>query len=79
MIRSTSRSSPRFSSGLAGVSGAPQAAQQAHGLLYGLVQQQATYQAFMAVFGWSALAVLVTILTPLLMKKVINHGEVQMH
>ncbi len=44
-----------FTAALTPLIGAPpQAARQAHGLMYLLVQQQASYQAFMAVFGWSA-------------------------
>jgi hypothetical protein len=44
-----------------------------------MVLQQSSYQAFMSVFGWSALAVGALVLTPLLMKKVIVKGEVAMH
>ena len=65
--------------GLAASGGGPQASAQAHGLVYMMVQQQASYQAFMAVFGWSALIVLALVLTPLLMRKVVHHGAVQMH
>jgi MFS transporter, DHA2 family, multidrug resistance protein len=68
-----------FTAGLTPLTGAPQAAQQAHGLMYLLVQQQANYQAFMAVFGWSALLVGALFLTPLLMKKVVGRGEVVVH
>lgn len=46
--------------------------QPAHGLMYRIVQQQAAYQAFMAVFGWSAVAVAIWALSPLLMKKVVT-------
>jgi DHA2 family multidrug resistance protein len=68
-----------FTSALTPLSGAPQAAQQAQGLLYSTVLQQASYQAFTSVFGWSALFVGALVLTPLLMKKVIVKGEVAMH
>jgi DHA2 family multidrug resistance protein len=61
------------------LTGAPQAAQQAHGLMYSLVQQQASYQAFMAVFGWSAILTATVVLAPLLMKKVVLRGEIHMH
>ncbi len=59
--------------------GAPQAAQQAKGLIYGAVLQQANYQAFMAVFAWSALFITLLILTPLLMKKVTASTEIHLH
>jgi DHA2 family multidrug resistance protein len=68
-----------FTSALTPLNGAPQAAQQAQGLLYSTVLQQASYQAFTSVFGWSALFVGALVLTPLLMKKVIVKGEVAMH
>jgi DHA2 family multidrug resistance protein len=68
-----------FTSALTPLSGAPQAAQQAQGLLYSTVLQQSAYQAFMSVFNWSAVLIAVLLLTPLLMKKVIVKGEVAMH
>ena len=61
------------------LSGAPLAAQQARGLMYSVVQQQATYQAFMAVFAWSALFIGLLLLTPLLMRNVPATGEVRAH
>ncbi len=73
------QSMARFGAALAPAAGAPQAAQQAHGFLYMIVQQQANYQAFMAVFGWSALFTGALLLTPLLMKKVSTRGSVAMH
>jgi DHA2 family multidrug resistance protein len=68
-----------FTSALTPLSGAPQAAQQAQGILYSTVLQQSSYQAFMSVFGWSALVVGLLLLTPMLMKKVIVRGDVPMH
>ena len=68
-----------FAGGLTSLTGAPQAAQQAHGMMYQTLLQQASYQSFMSVFGWSALFVGALLLTPLLMKKVIVRGEVSMH
>jgi DHA2 family multidrug resistance protein len=68
-----------FTAALTPLTGAPQAAQQAHGLMYSLVQQQASYQAFMAVFGWSAILTATVVLAPLLMKKVVLSGETHMH
>jgi DHA2 family multidrug resistance protein len=68
-----------FTAALTPLTGAPQAAQQAHGLMYSLVQQQASYQAFMAVFGWSAILTITVLFAPLLMKKVVLRGEVHMH
>jgi len=68
-----------FTAALAPLVGAPQATQQAHGLMYSVVQQQAVYQAFMAVFGWSAILTATAVFAPLLMKKVVLRGEVHMH
>jgi DHA2 family multidrug resistance protein len=68
-----------FTAALTPLTGAPQAAQQAHGLMYALVQQQASYQAFVAVFGWSAIITAIFVLTPLLMEKVVTRGEIPMH
>jgi DHA2 family multidrug resistance protein len=68
-----------FAAGLTPLTGAHQAAQQAHGLMYMLVQQQSSYQAFMAVFGWSAILTAVFVLTPLLMKNVVKSGEPSLH
>ena len=68
-----------FTSALTPLSGAPQAAQQAQGLLYSTVLQQSLYQAFTSVFSWSALFVEVLVLTPLLMRKVVVRAEVAMH
>ena len=59
--------------------GASQASQVSHGMFYGMVQQQATYEAFMAVFAWSALFIAFLLFTPLLMKKVNTSGEIHMH
>jgi hypothetical protein len=69
----------QFAGGLASSSGAPLAAQQAHGLMYMTVLQQSAYQAFMSVFNWSAVLIAVLLLTPLLMRKVIGGGKVSMH
>jgi hypothetical protein len=44
-----------------------------------VVQQQASYQAFMVVFDWSALFVGLLLLTPLLMRKITSSGEVHLH
>jgi DHA2 family multidrug resistance protein len=68
-----------FNAVLTPLAGAPQAAQQAHGLMYSVVQQQANYQAFMAVFAWSAILTVTVMFAPLLMKKVVLRGEVHMH
>jgi DHA2 family multidrug resistance protein len=68
-----------FTAAFTPASGPPQAALQAHGLMHLLVQQQTTYQAFMAVFGWSALLTATVVFAPLLMKKVLLRGEIHMH
>jgi DHA2 family multidrug resistance protein len=69
----------QFAGGLTPLTGAPQAAQQAHGLMYLTVLQQSSYQAFMSVFGWSAMFVGLLLLTPMLMRKVIVRGDTTMH
>lgn len=69
----------QFAGGLTPLTGAPQAAQQAHVLMYQTVLQQSSYQAFMSVFGWSALLIAALVLTPLLMKKGVLQGDVPMH
>jgi DHA2 family multidrug resistance protein len=61
------------------LAGAPQAAQQAHGLMFSLVQQQAGYHAFMAVFVGSAILTGIVVFAPLLMKRVVLSGEIHMH
>ena len=69
----------QFAGGLTPLTGAPQAAQQAHALMYLTVLQQSSYQAFMSVFGWSALLIGALLLTPMLMRKVIVRGGIPMH
>lgn len=68
-----------FAGGLTPLTGAPQAAQQAHVLMYQTLLQQSSYQAFMSVFGWSALLIAVLLLTPMLMRKVVVRGDIPMH
>jgi len=70
----------QFAGGLAQSSGAVAGSQQAYGMMYMTVLQQSSYQAFMAVFGWSAVMLGLIVWTPLVMKKVIGGGQsVSMH
>jgi DHA2 family multidrug resistance protein len=53
--------------------------QQAHGFAYQVLQQQSAYQAFMAVFGWSAVISTALLFTPFIMKKVKTSGGLAVH
>lgn len=56
--------------GLTPLVGAPQAAQQAHGAIYGLLLQQASLRAFTNCFAWVTLVILICVPLALLSRKV---------
>ena len=56
--------------GLTPFVGAPQAAQQAHGAIYGILLQQASLRAFTNCFAWVTLAILICVPRALLSRKV---------
>jgi len=65
--------------GLTPLAGAPQAQHQAHGIVQGIVLQQASLSAFIDTFYWTALALALCIPWAFLMKKVLSRGTVAAH
>lgn len=65
--------------GLTPLTGAPQAQHQAHGIVQGIVLQQASLSAFVDVFYWTALMLALCIPGAFLMKKVLARGNVGLH
>jgi DHA2 family multidrug resistance protein len=65
--------------GLAPLTGAAQAAPQAHGILYGILLQQANLQAYMNYFAWVTLAVIVCIPLALMARRVKGRGAAAGH
>jgi DHA2 family multidrug resistance protein len=65
--------------GLTPLTGGPQAQQQAPGVLYQILNQQAHLCAFVDNFYWIALLVLFCVPAALLMRKVISHADIPVH
>ena len=65
--------------GLTPLTGAPQAQHQAYGLIQGIVLQQASLAAFVDVFYWTAVGLMLCIPWAFLMKKVLARDSVAAH
>ena len=66
-------------SGLTPLTGAPQAAHQAQGVLQGILLQQAAAMSYIDIFRWTAALLVFIMPFAFLMKKVVKSGDVVMH
>jgi DHA2 family multidrug resistance protein len=71
--------SQSLQNGLTQYTGVPQAAQQAQGVLQGLLLQQAGVMAYIDIFRWTALLILIVMPCVFLLKKVSMREGAAMH